>query len=585
MPARDRIYAEIKARAATRYAPMTVARLVSEQDRELVAGSHAISGAFTREAWQGYVKEAIAQAANQETQTTDWVLKTNARDDLTLEGSPEQIQKALTQLYKAEYVREWQKFMQGIVVQDFASFDKAVASLNRLGDPAASPVGRLMEALYDQTSWDNPSLLNERLAKGQQGFVAWFKQSILQMKPSSVEVKLDIETAKAGVPMGPVGREFESVARLMVPRDSNPSLMKNYLAALSKVRTRFNQMKTQGDPGPSSRQLMRETLEGQAELADALKLVDEQMLTGMPDASRQVIRPLLVRPLMQAFGVLVRPTEAEINRVWAAQVYEPYQQGLARKYPFDRSAKVEASPAEVAKVFGSEGAVAKFVEQALGPLVVRRGDVLTPRTWADMGVRLMPEFTLSLASWVAPQGGAASGGGAAAGAVPEPQTVFQILPQPVAGLTEYTVDIDGQQMRYRNGQASWNHFVWPGPGTPGVRITGLTHDGRTVEFFSEPGRFGLEKMINAAQRRRLEGEQFELKWPQGALAVAVQLRIISNAAPAAPAPAPTAAGAGTAPRPTGQLPAVVAGAPAEPGTPAGGSAGAAGTAVAQEAAR
>jgi len=419
-----------------------------------------------------------------------------------------------------------------------------------------------MEALYDQTSWDNPSLLNERLAKGQQGFVAWFKQTILQMKPSAVDVRLQIDTAQAAIPMGPVGREFEGVARLMMSRDSTPSMIKGYLAALSKVRTRFNQMKTQGDPGPASRQLMRETLEGQAELADALKLVDEQMLTGMPDASRQVLRPLLVRPLMQAFGVLVRPTEAEINRVWAAQVHEPYQQGLARKYPFDRSAKVEASPAEIAKVFGSEGAVAKFVEQALGPLVIRRGDTLSPRTWADMGVRLMPEFTAGLASWVAPQGGgngAAAGSGAASTA--EPQTVFQILPQPVAGLTEYTVDIDGQQLRHRNGQAAWNHFVWPGPGTPGVRITGVTHDGRTVEFFAEPGRFGLEKMINAAQRRRLEGEQFELKWAQGALAVAVQLRIISNAAAAAaPAdPASSAAGGQGGVRPSGALPAVVAG--------------------------
>jgi type VI secretion system protein ImpL len=586
MPARERIYAEIKARAATRYAPMTVARLVAEQDRELVAGSHAISGAFTREAWQGYVKEAISQAAHNETQSTDWVLKTNARDDLTLEGSPEQIQKALTQLYKTEYVREWQKFMQGIVVQDFGSFEKAVAHLNRLGDPAASPVGRLMEALYDQTSWDNPSLINERLAKGQQGFVAWFKQTVLQMKPSAVDVRLQIDTAQAAIPMGPVGREFEGVARLMMSRDSSPSLMKGYLASLSKVRTRFNQMKTQGDPGPASRQLMRETLEGQAELAEALKLVDEQMLTGMPDASRQVLRPLLVRPLMQAFGVLVRPTEAEINRVWAAQVYEPYQQGLARKYPFDRSAKVEASPAEIAKVFGSEGAVAKFVEQALGPLVIRRGDTLTPRTWADMGVRLMPEFTTSLASWVAPQGagtgaGAAGGGGAA----PEPQTVFQILPQPVAGLTEYTLDIDGQQLRYRNGQATWNHFVWPGPGTPGVRISGLTHDGRTLEFFAEPGRFGLEKMINAAQRRRMEGEQFELKWAQGTLAVAVQLRIISNAAAAPAAPAASAAAGQGAGRPSGSLPAVVAGVLPDAATAGAMAVGAAATTVAQEAAR
>ncbi|RZK99145.1 MAG: type VI secretion system membrane subunit TssM, partial [Rubrivivax sp.] len=153
------------------------------------------------------------------------------------------------------------------------------------------------------------------------------------------------------------------------------------------------------------------------------------------------------------------------------------------------------------------------------------------------------------------QGGSSAGGGAAAA---DAQTVFELLPQAVPGLTEYTVDIDGQPLRYRNGVASWAHFVWPGPGTPGVKISGVTYDGRTVEFFSEPGRYGLEKMINTAQRKRTDSGAFELRWPQGALAVAVQLRIISNVA--APATTTTTAGATSSGggRP-GALPAMVAG--------------------------
>jgi type VI secretion system protein ImpL len=82
----------------------------------------------------------------------------------------------------------------------------------------------------------------------------------------------------------------------------------------------------------------------------------------------------------------------------------------------------------------------------------------------------------------------------------------------------------------------------------------VTFDGRQLSFFNEPGRFGLEKMINSAQRRRIDGQVFELKWPQAEVAVAVQLRILSNSAPASqPAPA-TEPGA----KP-GALPALVAG--------------------------
>jgi type VI secretion system protein ImpL len=568
MPARERVYAEIKARAATRFAPVTVVRLVTDADRQVVAGSYAVSGAFTREAWNGYVKDAIKDAANSELQSTDWVLKTASSDDLTLEGSPEQIQKALTQLYKTEYVREWQKFMQGVSVQDFTSFEVAVANMNRLGDPSNSPVGVLLKTLYEQTSWDNPSALNDRMAKGQQGFIEWFKQTILGAAPSPVAINMDVNLgADKQVPMGPIGKEFAMLNKLMMPREGGEPVVKAYLASLSKIRSRFNQMKTQGDPGPASRELMIQTLGGSGELAEALKLVDEQMLTGLSDSARSTLRPLLVRPLMQAYAVIVKPTEAELNRVWMAQVFQPYQQTLATKYPFDRSSRMEASPGEIAKVFGSEGAVAKFVEQSLGALVLKRGDAVTAKTWADMGVRLRPEFASGLGAWIAPLngqtasgGGVSSGGGAAAA---EAQTVFQMMPLASPGLTEYTIEVDGQVLRYRNSAASWNHFVWPGPGTPGVKISGVGFDGKPVEFFNEPGHFGLEKMISSAQRKRVDGQVFELRWPQGAVSVGVQLRIISNAATPAPSAGPAGGNAGgnaggSTSRP-GALPSIIAG--------------------------
>src|SRR5690606_30236293 len=172
-----------------------------------------------------------------------------------------------------------------------------------------------------------------------------------------------------------------------------------------------------------------------------------------------------------------------------------------------------------------------------------------------------PEFIAGLGGWMAPLHGQATvaaspqAGGAAAQA--EAQTVFQMLPLAAPGLTEYTVEIDGQTLRYRNGQASWQHFVWPGPGTPGVRITGVGFDGKPLTFFNEPGRFGLEKMINSAQRKRVDAEVFELRWPLEQLSVGLRLRIISNAA-ASPQASGSATAAAGGFRP-GALPAIIAG--------------------------
>jgi type VI secretion system protein ImpL len=533
-PARERVYADIRTRAATRFPAVTVARIVGEQDQALVVGSHAVPGAFTRDAWEKFVTGAIREASNRELQSTDWVLKTAAKDDLTLEGSPEQIQKALIDLYKADYAKEWAKFMQGVTIADLNGFEASVQAMNRLGDPQASPLAKVLKTVYDETSWDDPGQARVNQAKLKRGLLGWFREVVLRQAPSEARQIADAAApmpsgaaAVAGAPAaGPVGREFAGVARLVGIKEKDASLMTGYLDALSKLRSRLNQLKNQGDPGPGAKQLMQQTLEGSgSELADALKYVDEQMLTGMTDSQKQMLRPLLVRPLVQTFAMIVLPSESEINKTWQAQVVEPFQKTLAAKYPFAPGAQMQATPAEIGQVFGPEGSVAKFVGSTMGPLVVRRGDVLSSRTWADIGVTLAPQVVSGFPGWIAPlsSNGVATGGG--------PQTVFQLLPMTAPGVTEYTIEIDGQQLRYRNTPPAWVNMVHPGPqGASGAKVSAVTFDGRTVELFNEPGEYGLTKLIGTAQKKKLDTGGHELRWSSGNVAVAVTLKVVSNAA-------------------------------------------------------
>ncbi|NVD71283.1 type VI secretion system membrane subunit TssM [Duganella sp. BJB1802] len=139
MPARERVYADIRARANTRFPAMTVARMVGEQDQALVTGSYAIAGAYTREAWEKFVQDAFREAATHELQSADWVLKTAARDDLTLEGSPEQIQKGLTDLYLADKAASWGDMPLHVWLRAVIKDPAAIASVEELLD--ARPAG------------------------------------------------------------------------------------------------------------------------------------------------------------------------------------------------------------------------------------------------------------------------------------------------------------------------------------------------------------------------------------------------------------------------------------------------------------
>jgi len=527
-PARERVYADIRTRAATRFPAVTVARIVGEQDQALVVGSYAVSGAFTRDAWEKYIQGAVRDASNRELQSTDWVLKTVAKDDLTLEGSPEQIQKTLVDLYKTDYAKEWARFMQGITIAELNGFEGSVQAMNRLGDPQASPLAKLLKTVYEQTAWDDPTQARVVSSQVKRGLMGWFREVVLRQAPSEARQVADAmgPLPAAGVQAaGPIGREFAGVARLVGVKEKDASLMTGYLDALSKLRSRLNGLKNQGDPGPGAKQLMQQTLEGNgSELADALKYVDEQMLTGMSDSQRQMLRPLLVRPLVQTFAMIVLPSESEINKTWQAQVVEPFQKSLAAKYPFAPGAQVQATAGEIGQVFGPEGVVAKFVGTTMGPLVVRRGDVLASRTWADIGITLAPQAVSGFPGWVAPL--SANGVAASSG----PQQVFQLLPMAAPGVTEYTVEIDGQQLRYRNTAPVWVNMVHPGPqGSSGVKISAITFDGRTVELFSEPGQFGLEKMIGAAEKKRLGAGLAELRWSAANVSVGITLKVVSNA--------------------------------------------------------
>lgn len=530
MPAAERVYAEIKARASTRFPPLTVANIVGPDNAALVAGSHVVSGAFTVEAWRGYVQASIKDAATSEQKNADWVLQTSTKDDLTLEGSPEQIQKSLIAMYKRDYAEEWKQFVQGVSVSSFESFPDAVSAMQRLGDPQGSPIGTLIKVVFEQTAWDNPAIANLGLERAQKGFVEWFKRSILQMSPSRVQLDVNVSGKTAEVPMGPIGKEFAGFGRLVMPRDKADPLVDTYLKQLSKIRTRLNQLKNQGDPGPGSLKLMRETIDGGgSELAETLRFVDEQMLTGMPDGQKAVLRPLLLRPLLQSYAAIIKPASEDLNKTWEAQVYEPFNRKLAIKYPFTARSNIEASPVEIAQVFGPDGAIAKYVESAMGPLVVRRGNTVTPRTWGDLGITLQPEFMSDFARWVSPlEGGAASEAGA--GSAGQAQTVFMLRPQASPGTTGYVIEIDGQKLSYRNGAAQWANFIWPNvSGTPGARITATTFEGKIIEVINIPGRFGLEKMINAAKRSRQQDGTFRLTWSVEDVEIAVDLRLVSSA--------------------------------------------------------
>lgn len=528
--ARDRVYNEIKSRAAVRFPAMTVKQILGETNQNAMLGSYALPGIYTYPAWKGYVQEAIEQAASSTTDSRDWVLNTTQSDDLSFSGSPEQIRRQLTELYKKEYIAEWRKFLNAIHYAKAGDFNQQIKQMDLLGEPEHSPIRILIQRVAQETSWDNP-MVQAELAVPQKGFIAWFKRKVLNRDEAK-----QVQQANSPLQHGVIAREFQMFYQMVRQRDDlqNQSLLDGYMQSMAKIRSQFNDLKSSGDIGPASMALVKQTIHEQNSIFNtSQKFVAEKMAAGTTELDQQLLQKLLVAPLIQSFEGLLVPAQAEINKLWTMQSYQPFSQNLAQKYPFSSQATLQATSNEINQIFGESGSIARFVKEHLDPLVIRRGYTLTSKTWQDLGISLNPAFVANFQTYVAPAHGVATGeltqGQGTAPAVN--QSNFQFYPLENPQLLAYTFDIDGQRMLFENGIQQWVNFVWPNPGAiPGTRITLVDLEGKTYTIFDEPGEYGINRLIESAQRTQ-KGSNFEMVWKSKEnpeLWVKVNFRLVSG---------------------------------------------------------
>jgi len=528
MPARDRVYNEIKMRAAVRFPALTAGQIVGENNKGAVLGSYALPGVFTQKAWDEYVSSAIDEAANKPTDSKDWVLNSRQSDDLTFSGSPEQIHKQLVALYKQEYIAEWKKFLNGIYYAKAPQFSQQSKNIDILGEPQNSPIRILFERIAIETNWDNP-VVQAELAVPQKGFIAWFKRKVLNRSDAQMSQQVSNKA------QGPISQEYQMFYQLVRKRDDqqNKSLLDEYMQNLAQVRSKFNDLKNAGEIGPSAMALVKQTISDQNSVFNtAQKHIDERMLVGLSDIDQQIIQKLLVSPLTQSFASLITPAQEEINKLWIIQAYQPFQANLSQKYPFNSSVSLQATSNEIGQIFGDTGSIARFVKEILDPLVIRRGYTLTSKTWKDLGISLNPQFVMNFQRYVAPINGMATGTLDQPTATPAAnQSNFQFYPLQNPQLLSYTIDIDGQRMLYENGIQQWVNFVWPNRSAiPGARITAVDLQGQTHTIFDEPGEYGINRLIDSAQRKEQNGS-FEMVWrskTDPSVFVKVNFRLISG---------------------------------------------------------
>jgi type VI secretion system protein ImpL len=198
--------------------------------------------------------------------------------------------------------------------------------------------------------------------------------------------------------------------------------------------------------------------------------------------------PEPVRSLLDTLGttsarVALIQLRESLSREVRSQVGEFCQQAVAGRYPFEPTAAREVTPADFMALFGPGG---KFeqMQQQLAPYLdtSTRPWTFRPVEGTPLGsdVGTLPQFQRAQVIRETYFAG---------GAGPATQLVFKPVEMDPA-LKEFTLDVDGQVVRYDHGPQIPQSVKWPGPrGSGVVRVmvqpaggTGMVNDGPWALF-------------------------------------------------------------------------------------------------------
>ncbi|MBI5199445.1 MAG: hypothetical protein HZA09_05455, partial [Nitrospirae bacterium] len=495
IPTLNRIFSQIKEEGDKRFESYTLTHALNNQRQNVLSSMYNVPGFFTPKCWQGYLKDTIVKAG-EETQKEDWIL-TDTTEGFE-EDNRDKIVAGLTDLYMREYEKEWRRFLKGITVQSFANTSDAVEKLTLLtGD--YSPLVQLFKEVKKNTTFEERSLRKTMnvatdlfdKAKKKLGFKE--EEKITDEKP----------------PKNLVEKDFEDLHNFVTSQQEDKrSPLQIYISEILKIRERLHNLINSDDPEKEARYFTQDIVSKDSgeELHEAWRLI-EGLLRDFDSEGREGIEPLLKQPIINTLIAVIDDSQRYLDRLWRAEVYEPYQKSLQLRYPFSQIGQ-DATLIDVSEFFHpSDGIFWRFYERELRPFLIPIGNTWRTKTWLGKGISFSPSFLNSLNHVDSITKSLFLRGSS------DPKVSFELYPYPTPGLNQIFFVIDGQNYSYKMGPQVWKTFSWPGTtGTIGSKIEISDEQSRFRDDLSFEGTWGFFRLMDAGRVTKINSTEFRLEW-------------------------------------------------------------------------
>ena len=473
------LYQQVLDDAAHHYPALGLHQLVGDTDAfALFATDASVPGVFTRQAWEGQVRDAIDRVAEARREEIDWVLSDNPAD-LDARLSPAQLRERLTERYFQDYASAWLDMLNSLRWQAAGSLDEVIDQLTLMSDVRQSPLIALMNTLaYHGQAGARTQALADSLVKSAQKLIGQDAVPLIEPPADSLRSPLD--------------GTFGPLLALLDKRNDDGLSLQTFLTRVTRVRLKLQQISTAPDPLEMTQTLAQSVFQGRS-----IDLTDTQSYGSLLAASLGAqwggaAQTLFVHPIEQAWQRVLQPSAGGLNSQWQRSIVNHWDSAFASRYPFAATVSDASLPMLGQMIRADSGRIEQFLQQQLSGVLRKEGNRWQADPRHSQGLRFNPQFLdainqlSELADVLYTDGGMGLS--------------FELQGKPVRDVVQTSFILDGEKHQYFNQKQSWQRFNWPGRSDyPGASLSWTSvHTGERL-FGDYPGTWGLLRLLEKAQ--------------------------------------------------------------------------------------
>lgn len=488
-------YQKMLAEVVNQYADMRLENMTGDTDAgRLFTTREVVPGMFTRQAWEQAVQPAIEKVVKERRDELDWVL-TDSKQKPQQEGSPETLEKRLTERYFADFGGAWLAFLNSLRWNNAGTLSDSIDQLTLMADLRQSPLVALMNTLNVQgRTGQTGEAISDSLVKSAKNLLGGDNKDAIDQS--------------AGV-HGPLDATFGPVLALMDKNRTGAQAqsLQSYLTRVTQVRLRLQQVTNAADPQAMTQTLAQTVFQGKAVDLTDTRDYGSLIAAGLGQEWSGFGRSVFVNPMEQAWQQVLTPAAGSLNAQWQQAVFSEWNSAFGDRYPFSNSGSEVSLPLLAKYLNADSGRITQFLQTRLKGVLHREGSHWVADSINSQGLTFNPAFlnainTLSHISDVAFTEGNA-------------RMSFELRPGTADGVMQTDMIIDGQKLTYVNQMPQWKRVTWPADTeAPGANLSWISVQAGTRQFADMPGTWGLIRLLDKASVSDNSGvdSSYRLRW-------------------------------------------------------------------------